>query len=61
MGAAAGFNCSVWKIRRLDGSGEVLAASGSLELVQEAGIFTFHAAPNVFFKHFGPYIERTRQ
>ena len=37
VGLAAGFNCSDWNIRKLDGSGEVLAACGGSGLVKDAG------------------------
>jgi hypothetical protein len=37
VGPAAGFNCPDWKMRKLDGSGEVLAACGGIGLVKDAG------------------------
>ena len=36
MGPVAGFNCSDWEMRKLDKSGEVLAACGAIVLVKDA-------------------------
>ena len=45
-------------MRKLDKSGEVLAACGAIVLVKDAVFLLPMPLPTLLFKHFGAYVER---